>query len=456
MQPLIPEKQSFSLLILFSSLLVGSLTIIASLVNSHVPNPYMDEIFHIPQAIKFVQNRFTEWDDKITTLPGLYLFSYVYEHLGMNISSIRSYMGTSASFRSLNLIFTLLMFIVLGGLLKNYAKAFRLTLFPLTYFFAFLYYTDVGSCLFVLLSVYFARKNQIALSGLCSLIAVLFRQSNIIWAFWIVLSSIIESFESTDVEFSSGSIFTQSRKFIGGCLTNFFSILIKFWSFALLAIGFLAFVKWNNGLTVGDRSNHIATTHVSQLFYFFSFVMLMEPGIILFRYLLSLKSVIIGKWKIIVLSLLVLTPIFIYLSLNYSYVHKFILSDNRHYIFYLWRRLFKIHIIPEIQLAECIKFSPIYVLALLIIIAELRRNQKSSLWIGTFLFCTALNLIPLPLIEFRYFIIPFMILNLNTSSSDRQEFVNILWYLLINGATLYMFLFKPFVGPDGNEARFMW
>lgn len=36
-----------------------------------VPEPYLDEIFHIPQAQKYCEGRWLEWDDKITTPPGL-------------------------------------------------------------------------------------------------------------------------------------------------------------------------------------------------------------------------------------------------------------------------------------------------------------------------------------------------------------------------------------------------
>lgn len=32
-----------------------------------------DEVFHIPQAQKYCQGKFKEWDDKITTPPGLYV-----------------------------------------------------------------------------------------------------------------------------------------------------------------------------------------------------------------------------------------------------------------------------------------------------------------------------------------------------------------------------------------------
>ena len=45
------------------------------LVNTVVPDPYLDEVFHIPQAQQYWAGNFTEWDPKITTPPGLYLIS---------------------------------------------------------------------------------------------------------------------------------------------------------------------------------------------------------------------------------------------------------------------------------------------------------------------------------------------------------------------------------------------
>ena len=51
------------------------LCVVGGLVERNVPDPYMDEIFHIPQAQRYCAGNFTQWDNKITTLPGLYLFS---------------------------------------------------------------------------------------------------------------------------------------------------------------------------------------------------------------------------------------------------------------------------------------------------------------------------------------------------------------------------------------------
>lgn len=36
-----------------------------------VKEPYMDEIFHIPQAQDYCRFAFSKWNDKITTFPGL-------------------------------------------------------------------------------------------------------------------------------------------------------------------------------------------------------------------------------------------------------------------------------------------------------------------------------------------------------------------------------------------------
>jgi hypothetical protein len=46
-----------------------------AVVNSVAPEAYIDETFHVPQCQAYCHGRFTEWNDKITTPPGLY-FSF--------------------------------------------------------------------------------------------------------------------------------------------------------------------------------------------------------------------------------------------------------------------------------------------------------------------------------------------------------------------------------------------
>lgn len=86
---------------------------------------------------------------------------------------------------------------------------------PIYYFFNFLYYTDLGSVYFVLLSFYYSllsydkeegykkiNYNRLILSLLFGCVAVLFRQNNIIWLAFIfgnLILSIIDPFKISTV-----------------------------------------------------------------------------------------------------------------------------------------------------------------------------------------------------------------------------------------------------------------
>ena len=45
------------------------------LVHKNVPEPYLDEVFHIRQAQTYCTGNFIQWDPKITTPPGIYIVS---------------------------------------------------------------------------------------------------------------------------------------------------------------------------------------------------------------------------------------------------------------------------------------------------------------------------------------------------------------------------------------------
>ena len=42
-----------------------------AIINFLIPEPYIDEIFHVSQAQAYCNGRFFEWNAKITTPPGL-------------------------------------------------------------------------------------------------------------------------------------------------------------------------------------------------------------------------------------------------------------------------------------------------------------------------------------------------------------------------------------------------
>lgn len=62
-------RRSETALLAATSIVVA---LIVQHVNKFVPIAYMDEIFHVPQTQAYCHRRFNEWNNKITTLPGLY------------------------------------------------------------------------------------------------------------------------------------------------------------------------------------------------------------------------------------------------------------------------------------------------------------------------------------------------------------------------------------------------
>lgn len=85
-------------------------------------------------------------------------------------------------------------------------------------------------------------------------------------------------------------------------------------------------------------------------------------------------------------------------------------------------------------------------------------TEQTILWVVIYAVATMLTLIPSPLLEFRYFITPYLIYRI----AMRQPrgvwlFLELLFYTVINAATVWMFLNKPFrwAHQEGVQ-RFMW
>ncbi|XP_051889812.1 dol-P-Glc:Glc(2)Man(9)GlcNAc(2)-PP-Dol alpha-1,2-glucosyltransferase isoform X3 [Pristis pectinata] len=97
------EKLLFSAVV-SSNFLVAS--VLFALISRAQRAPYMDEIFHVPQAQKYCQGKFSEWDPMITTLPGLYLVS---TGIIKPVSWLLSWTGTvvcsTGMLRFINLLF---------------------------------------------------------------------------------------------------------------------------------------------------------------------------------------------------------------------------------------------------------------------------------------------------------------------------------------------------------------
>ncbi|CAI9545097.1 unnamed protein product [Staurois parvus] len=179
----------------FSALFSGCFllsSILFSKITREQRDPYMDEVFHIPQAQQYCQGHFNQWDPMITTLPGLYLTSVgIVKPAAWLFGWSKNVVCSSGMLRFINLLFSLgnlyMFYLILNKLhtrvsvMKRILFTFTLYVFPTLYFFTFLYYTDAGSTFFVLftyLMCLYGNHKSAALLGLC---AFCFRQTNIIW-----------------------------------------------------------------------------------------------------------------------------------------------------------------------------------------------------------------------------------------------------------------------------------
>ncbi|KAK0629589.1 DIE2/ALG10 family-domain-containing protein [Bombardia bombarda] len=300
-----------------------------ALVDHHVPEPYLDEFFHIPQAQVYCDGRYLEWDDKITTPPGLYLLSVAYHKL------FRIAECTAHSLRSYNLLATLLtsLFAAIcrnqieartaerdGNLaaqafsLYSYHTALNIALFPVLFFFSALYYTDVASTLLVLVA-YANHLRRVApeAPGLLNSIwtvalgigALFMRQTNVFWVVvymgglevvHVVRSLHPESVKTPRFLTLAENVLFYARRYAEGyvhdpplhmawpddwffCLLsiaiaavcNPVKVLRQVWPHVTVLILFAGFVVWNGGVVLGDKSNHVATIHLAQMLYIWPF-----------------------------------------------------------------------------------------------------------------------------------------------------------------------------------------
>lgn len=177
-------------------------------VKNIVPDAYLDEVFHAPQAQAYWAGSWQTWNSKITTPPGLYLYSYIF---AMGYSVLYDLPTLSLNVLRLS---NMALLIMLPGQVSDYwmkdeslsplphsditHSSWNFAAFPLLFFFSALYYTDVLSTVLVLAAyTWYAQRNErtrrsqagLSQRGLVGNIlmiafevsAVLVRQTNIFW-----------------------------------------------------------------------------------------------------------------------------------------------------------------------------------------------------------------------------------------------------------------------------------
>ncbi|KAK6463070.1 glucosyltransferase [Scheffersomyces coipomensis] len=422
-----------------------------------VKDPFIDEIFHLRQCQKYLDYKFHEWDNKITTPPGLYLLGFAYDKVlqGLAFKELDTY----AVLRSLNLVGGIFVLPIITVLFKrsynNQFWSLNIISQPLLFTYYFLFYTDIWSTILIIASLALViNKPHIHLnaysSALLSFLSLWFRQTNIIWSAFI-LSVLID--RSIIIKRNNPLNFiNRIIKFVLQLFKNWINVI----PFAFNVILFIIFLKVNGGITFGDKENHTINFHLVQVFYCFVFIVLFTWPVWLHkRFIIEyLKFSIIRNYGLnLILNILSLF-IIKYIIDNFTIVHPFLLADNRHYTFYIFKRLISHKYSQVISI-------PLYHFSTYTIIKSLSESKKiglSFITIIAYLASILLTIVPSPLFEPRYYIVPLIVFRLFIQpASKERHFLEFIWLNLINVLTTVVFFKYEFKWEsESSIQRIIW
>lgn len=345
------------------------------------------------------------------------------------------------------------------GLLACNLEDVVIAAFPIAWFFGFLYYTDIPSLVSVLATIVAAAQQKHWLAGLLGLVSAVFRQTNIIWTLYAFAISQLTTlrFQNRSKEqkiYDPSALEANPSDLIKVILTfprAIPSLIQPSIPYIICCLVFGSFVVWNGGIVLGDKSNHIPVIHIPQIYYFiasatfFAWPVLIscEGGPIALAK--DVYQRMVGSPRRIAVTILVLVAMLFTIHM-FTIHHPFLLSDNRHYTFYIWRRIYRRHpMIPYL-------LAPVYLTCAWAWFLRIGKDQTLLQTLALPL-ATLPALLPTPLLEPRYFLIPYILLRVQVLDVPTWAVIlEALWYTVINSATMFVFLYaeRPGVG------RFMW
>ena len=445
-------------------------------VNNTQKTPYMDEVFHVKQAQHYCVGNWSVWDNKITTLPGLYILTALIARIAGFLSSHPILHWCSIEkLRFVNLLMSVFVFLVMYTIFRKLSRRLKdepglgikpihrtccmmnslvVCCFPLLYFYNLLYYTDVGSTLFVLACYSCSIRNHHFKGALFGAISVLFRQTNIIWVGFTAGTVVIRDLEMMGHFTVKSNFISQFKISLDIILFKNFKRYIKLLvPYIIVIVGFIVFVIINQGIVVGDRNAHKPVLHFAQFFYFLLFVTAFSLPHMVQRLRYSHLTVFNYIFKPVHIMLFFVSAVVsVYF---FRYEHPYLLADNRHYTFYIWRKiLYRTEYTMYFLLPVCF-YTFLNMTALL-------ATVHSKFFCLLYFVCCLVQIVPQQLLEFRYFLIPYLLYRLNVPQHSWVVlFLELCQYTLINLVTVKIFLNKPFMWDTAdvmnpNPQRFMW
>ncbi len=370
-----------------------------------------DEGFHTPQIWEFFNGNFV-------SVQALTVFPLYHSIVAGLLKAFGVFSVELARFLHMLLAaLALPAFYGLCRVLQQPQKDLRLLLFltcPIILPFFSLIYTDIPALLLVLLMVLQTLRKQYWGACIAGLLAVLTRQTNLVWVAFCACLIVVEQWRVSDA-CSVTELFRRWRAWAPGLLPYMLISILAMWYF--MATGHVA---------RGDTHQHEITLNLSNLYYFLllGFIFFLPYNI---ANASKIAAILSGyrAW---------LTVAFAFLLFMYTY-------DNSHQYnafglsFYL--RNIILHYTVTIPAFKILMFIAIAWMALSFAVFLQQSKHPDSLILLYFFGC--LSFIPLPLIEQRYYIVAYsLFLVFKPRTDPRLDMVALLVYIPINCTLLYL------------------
>lgn len=376
---------------------------------AYLPNqPIADELIHLPQIQSFMSGSLT-LNGIVAMPPGFhYSISSIAGILKLqNLTELRAINATIA------LICPILFWIYLrlDGAQYPTIRSTQFLLMPIIWPFFFLLYTDISSVLFLLTNLILIKRGYLISTAVICTISLSFRQNNIFWIalLWAIsIHAISHPLLSTN---KSSQITLETFKKLKQSLKKTIVFLLPFSAFAL-------FIYLNGGVAMGNKDLHQASgLYPTQIF----FCLLVLWIVLLPLHIHNLSAIfsLIVRHKSIVIGLALLAILYKF-SFDISHPYNF---PSDYFI-----RNWILHRLKDRSTWFLLAFLPMAWALLSIAITPLK--NPAYYWLYPI---TLLSLLPVHLIEQRYYIIPLTLFLLFRAPIARSwELALIAWVMLLS------------------------
>jgi alpha-1,2-glucosyltransferase len=375
--------------------------------------PLVDEHFHLAQIQRLINGEFVMVPE--LPMPPGYHLSVATPAALLGIDNLTGLRVISAML-GLSTLMLAWWHLYIHAASMPLLRTMQLLLCPLLWPFFFLLYTDLWSLAVILAGLLAFSAGRLGVAASIAVVALAFRQTNVFWALLLWLMALHQTGywqHLTEV------LRNRPQDWLGQLFLATRHALSQTWLLLIPLVVFLIFVVVNQGVAIGDRVSHqVGGLFPSQIFFMLLVVWFVLLPVHVFR-LKAIAGLCRAKpW--IILILLAVFAIYMF-SFQITHHYNFGLPE-----FHLRNRVLG-------WLNDSLAWRAMAFIGMawaLLSIMTIRLTHPAGYWLYP---VTILALLPLELIEQRYYIVPFVFwMLLREPERSFAEWLTLAWFAVIS------------------------